>query len=214
MNLLPLFLRTAAIGMAIAAPVGPMSLLCMRRTLTRGWRHGIVVGGGIATGDASYALIAALGLAGVSHVMLAHERPLHLAAGLFILFVGLNTFFAPRRNDEAEGLPKRRSWVGDFAGTALLTMTNPPTIIMFAALFTALSPRSGFAPITALLTVAGVFIGSLLWWCGVVGVMAAFRHAIGRRARTWISRVAGAALAVFGLIEVRRALITAAGSRW
>ncbi len=77
---------------------------------------------------------------------------------------------------------------------------------MFAAVFTALAPPAGFAPATAFVTVAGVFTGSLLWWCGVVAGLSTVRRAIGRRVRTWIDRVAGAALAVFGAIELRRAL--------
>lgn len=206
MSFVPLFLKAAGIGVAIAAPVGPMSLLCMRRTLTRGWRQGIAVGGGIATGDALYALVAGLGLAGLSHFMLDHERPLHLTAGLFLLYLGLKAVFASSRDSDAPDVRSGKSWIGDFAGTVLLTLTNPPTIIMFAAVFTALAPPAGFAPATAFVTVAGVFTGSLLWWCGVVAGLSTVRRAIGRRVRTWIDRVAGAALAVFGAIELRRAL--------
>jgi threonine/homoserine/homoserine lactone efflux protein len=205
MTFLPLFLKAAGIGIAIAAPVGPMSLLCMRRTLTRGWRPGIAVGGGIATGDALYALVAAFGLAGLSHFMLAHERPLHLAAGLFLLYLGLKTTLASSLESGAAEIGLGKSWVGDFAGAVLLTLTNPPTIIMFAAVFTALTPPAGLAPATAFVTVAGVFTGSLLWWCGVVAGLSTVRRTVGRRVRTWIDRIAGAALAVFGAVELRRA---------
>lgn len=98
-----LFLKAVGVGVgiAIAAPVGPMSLLCMRRTLTRGWRHGLAIGGGIAIGDASYGVVAALGLASLSRFMLAHEKPLHLAAGLFLIYLGLKTFWACRTADDA-----------------------------------------------------------------------------------------------------------------
>lgn len=88
----------------------------------------------------------------------------------------------------------------------LLTLTNPPTIIMFAAVFAALAPPSGFAPGTALLTIAGVFGGSLLWWLGLTLAVTALRGALGPRVRAWIDRVSGAALALFGVAEVRRAM--------
>ena len=204
MVLFALFLKAAGFGLAVAAPVGPMSLLCMRRTLSQGWRYGLATGGGIALGDGAYALVAALGLAGVSGFMLAHERPLHLAAGLFLIYLGLRTLrargeAAPRSTMQAAS---SRAALGS---AVLLTLTNPPTIIMFAAIFAALAPRSGFDPGTALLTVAGVFTGSLLWWCGVVAALSGLRHAIGPRVRVWIDRVAGIGLAAFGAMELRRA---------
>lgn len=204
MSLIPLYLKAAGFGLAVAAPVGPMSLLCMRRTLTRSWRHGLATGLGIAVGDATFAAVAALGLAGVSAFMLAHQKPLHLAAGLFLLWLGLKAFLR-RPGAEAGERPEARSMGGLFAGSVLLTLTNPPTIIMFAAIFAALAPSSGFSPAGAATTVAGVFTGSILWWCGVVSVVSLARHAIGETARLWIDRLSGAVLTLFGVAEVRRA---------
>lgn len=199
-----LFLKAIGFGLAVAAPVGPMALLCMRRSLAQGWRAGLATGAGIATGDAVYALVAALGLAGVSRFMLAHERPLHLTAGLFLLWLGLKTLRARR----AASGPERpvSSARSAYTGSVLLTLTNPQTIIMFAAIFAALAPHGGFAPDTALLTVGGVFTGSALWWCALVAAIIAARHAIGERSRRWIDRIAGLALAAFGLAEIRRAM--------
>ena len=97
MSTVPLFLKAVGIGLAVAAPVGPMSLLCMRRTLTQSPVHGLATGAGIALGDATYALVAALGLAGVSAFMLKYDQPLHVAAGLFLLWLGLKSFL---RKDE------------------------------------------------------------------------------------------------------------------
>lgn len=77
---------------------------------------------------------------------------------------------------------------------------------MFAAVFTALAPAGGLSPSGALATVAGVFAGSLVWWCLVVAIVSGFRHAIGHRVRAWIDRVAGAVLAAFGVVELRRTL--------
>ena len=203
--MVPLFLSAAAIGLAVAAPVGPMSLLCMRRTLAQGWRTGFATGAGIASGDASYALVAGLGLAGVQRFMLAHERGLHLAAGLFLLYLGTKTVLAAGETVE-RGTTRAASRQAAYGSALLLTLTNPPTIIMFAAVFAALAPASGFAPGTALLTVAGVFAGSLLWWLGLTAAVASLRGVLGSRVRAWIDRVSGAALALFGLAEVRRAL--------
>src|ERR1700761_6563478 len=89
MSTTSLFVTAAGVGLAIAAPVGPMGMLCIRRTLTGGPRAGLAIGFGIATGDAAYGLIAALGLVGISQFMLAYDRPLHLLAGLFLLYLGV-----------------------------------------------------------------------------------------------------------------------------
>ena len=205
MSELPLFLKSFGVGLAVAAPVGPMSLLCMRRTLTRGWRPGLATGLGIAAGDATFAAAAALGLAGLSAFMLAHQKPLHLAAGLFLLWLGLKALWR-KTSDTTAASPETGSLAGTATGAWLLTLTNPPTIIMFAAVFAALAPRDGLDAAGAVQTVGGVFGGSMVWWCGVVGSVAAARHAIGAPARLWIDRVSGVALALFGVAEVRRAV--------
>lgn len=205
MELALIFLKAAGIGLAVAAPVGPMSLLCMRRSLTQGPRWGLATGAGIAVGDAIYAAVAALGLAGVSAFVLAWETQLHLAAGLFLIWLGLKTFFTKDTDEPAEGGRAAASVGGAFLGSVMLTLTNPPTIVMFAAVFTALAPTSGFEPTVAATTVLGVLTGSLSWWIGVVAVVSGIRHALGRRVRLWIDRVAGIVLAVLGADQIRRA---------
>ena len=207
-----LFLTAAGVGLAVAAPVGPMGMLCIRRTLTDGPRAGLAIGFGIATGDATYGLIAALGLVSVSHFMLAYDRPLHIIAGLFLLYLGIRTMLqkVPADNGNAEA-GKFRS-VGHagalkaYAGALLLTLTNPQTVIMFAALFTTLAPRGPFSSGIALTTVFGVFCGSIAWWCFLVAAISLARHAIGHKLRVVIDRIAGFALAAFGIAEIRRAV--------
>jgi len=199
-----IFLKSLGVGLAVAAPVGPMSVLCMRTTLLRGGRSGFAIGAGIAVGDALFAAIAALGLAGLSSFMLAYEKPLHIAAGLFLLWLGLRSFW--RKSDSKTRVVSERSFARDFATSVLLTLTNPPTIIMFAAVFTALAPAEGFDLSGAAATTLGVLIGSALWWVFLVGAVSLFRHAIGDAARRWIDRASGAVLAALGLVELNRGL--------
>jgi threonine/homoserine/homoserine lactone efflux protein len=199
-----LFARGIAAGAAIAAPVGPMSLLCMRRTLVQGWWFGMGTGAGIACGDGLYALVAAFGLAGVMRFMLAHERPLHLAAGALLVWIGWRTFFD--RASDMDREPAKAPSVGAAWGSALLlTLTNPPTILAFVAVFSALVP-SGLDAFGALALVVGVFTGSLAWWLLLTLLVAAARHALGTRARRWIDRVSGAILGILGAAELRRAV--------
>ena len=205
-SLLPVFITSIGFGLAVAAPVGPMSILCMRRSLTHGWRPGIATGLGITAGDGLYAAVAALGLTGISEFMLAYDRPLHLAAGLFLLYLGIKTFWKKQGDGAAAAGAVSASTFGAFWGSLLLTLTNPPTIIMFAAIFAALAPKAGFDPASAAATVGGVTFGSLVWWCFIVGGVTLFRHALGARVRLWIDRLAGSFLMLFGVAEIRRSL--------
>ncbi|MCO4876471.1 LysE family translocator [Paraburkholderia caribensis] len=212
-----LFLTSAGVGLAVAAPVGPMGMLCIRRTLTDGPRAGLAIGLGIAGGDAIYGLIAALGLVSVSHFMLAYDKPLHIIAGLFLLYLGIRTMLQkdPAGNDNSNSSDNPEGKLANighagaikaFASALLLTLTNPQTVIMFAALFTTLAPRGPFSSSVALTTVLGVFCGSIAWWCVLVTAVSLARHAIGHKLRVIIDRIAGLALAVFGIVEVKRAI--------
>lgn len=208
-----LFLTAAGVGLAVAAPVGPMGMLCIRRTLTDGPRAGLAIGFGIASGDAFYGLIAALGLVSVSHFMLAYDKPLHIIAGLFLLYLGIRTMLQKVPEDRSKNNENGKlANIGHagalkaFASALLLTLTNPQTVIMFAALFTTLAPRGPFSSSVALTTVFGVFCGSIAWWCFLVTAVSLARHAIGHKLRVIIDRIAGLALAAFGVVEIKRAI--------
>jgi threonine/homoserine/homoserine lactone efflux protein len=198
------FVKTCAIGVAIAAPVGPMSLLLMRRTLAQGARFGLATGAGIAVGDGAYALVAALGLGGIMHFMLAHERPLHVAAGAFLVYLGWRTFFARTPDIRREASPSA-SIGAAFGSALLLTLTNPPTIVSFMAVFALLAP-SGSNALGSAAMAGGVFTGSLLWWVFVSLLVGAARRALGPHTRRWIDRLSGAVLGVLGAAELRRAV--------
>jgi len=166
-----------------------------------------------------YGLIAALGLVSISQFMLAYDRPLHLLAGLFLLYLGVRTLLQKAPADTANGEPDgngngnsklaqvgRAGALRAYASSLLLTLTNPQTVIMFAALFTTLAPRGAFSSTIALTTVGGVFCGSIAWWCFLVTVVSLARHAIGSKLRLAIDRFVGIMLAAFGVVEIRRAL--------
>ena len=200
------YLKGVAIGIAVAAPVGPMSVLAMRRTLVRGWGAGFRTGLGIACGDASYALAAVLGLASVAHFMLAYDRQLHFIAGAFLIYLGLRAIRRPTNDAVAAPPTLSSSAATDFGGALLLTLTNPSTIVSFAAIFTVLAPSGHERVDGSLATVVGVFSGSALWWFALTAGIATLRHAIGRRVRRGIDVVSGTMLAAFGVADVRRAL--------
>ncbi|MBB6252390.1 LysE family translocator [Nitrospirillum iridis] len=210
------FLKAMLLGLGVAAPVGPMAFLCMRRTLAGGWRLGLATGAGIAAGDGIYAGIAALGLTEVSAFLADHSRPLHLMAGLFLAWLGYVSLRpkaqAPAteagRSVSARALTLPRAW----ASSLLLTLTNPPTIIVFAAMLTAFVPLSalssaGLMRLRIATTVAGVAAGSLLWWVALVAGVWILRGVMAPRVVRALDVAAGLAFLAFAAVELHRAVL-------
>jgi len=181
--------KGALLGLAVAAPVGPIGLLCIRRTLESGFKAGVAGGLGTALADAVYAAIAALGITAVAKAMIAIEMPLKLVAIAVLIWLGAATI---RRRPAVDPAPLDGGGALKlFAQTFALTLTNPGTILSFAALY------AGFAGADARALVAGTFTGSLLWWVMLSGVVAASRRRITPAVMVWINRFAGALFLAF-----------------
>src|SRR5688572_5363702 len=119
---LQLFIKGLIIGFSIAAPVGPIGLLCIRQTLARGRMIGLAIGLGAATADAVYGAVAAFGLTAISDFLVAQKRPLGLIGGLFLCYLGLRTFFSRPATDSAAA--KGGNFIAAFSSTFFLTLTN------------------------------------------------------------------------------------------
>jgi threonine/homoserine/homoserine lactone efflux protein len=195
-----LFLEGIIIGFAIAAPVGPIGVLCIRRTLADGRASGFVSGHGAATADAVYGAVAAFGLTLITDLLLGGASWLRLIGGAFLLFLGAKTFFARPSQGVAPaggvGLP------GAYASTFLLTLTNPTTILSFAAIFAGLGVGSANDALTAMLLVVGVFLGSALWWLVLSGATGLLRSTLSAGGLRWVNRISGAIIAAFGVLAL------------
>ena len=167
------FLRGLLIGFSIAAPVGPIGLLCIRRTLVEGKASGLISGLGAATADAIYGSIAGFGLTFISNMLIRQQGWLRLIGGLFLCFLGLKIFFSRPARQEAS--LKGNGLLSSYASTFFLTLTNPMTILSFAGIFAGLGIGSTSGNyISAVILVLGVFLGSALWWLilsSVVGMI-------------------------------------------
>jgi threonine/homoserine/homoserine lactone efflux protein len=190
--------RGVLIGVGIAAPVGPIGALCIARALRYGWRAGFVAGLGAATADACYGAIAAFGLTVVMSHLLDSLGVLRLLGGLYLCYLGLRTMRAAPATaaDTVAGSPTRM-----FAATFALTITNPLTIMSFAAIFAGVgvatnNSRDGIA------LVLGVFAGSALWWLALSSGVAAVRHRLTHRALRVINVLSGAIILGFGLMSL------------
>ncbi|MBS0615037.1 MAG: LysE family translocator [Verrucomicrobia bacterium] len=193
---LEFFLKGAILGFSIAAPVGPIAILCIRRTLQFGRLSGLFSGLGAALADMIYGIIAAFGLTLISDFLLAQQTWLRAVGGAFLIYLGFKICRA-KSLAKSEKVP-HTTLFKDFASTFLLTMTNPMTIVVFLAIFAGLGLVSQGIWNAGWL-VFGVFMGSALWWLILSEGITLFRHKITQNAMLWINRVAGIMIMGFGV---------------
>jgi len=194
------FFKGIIIGFSIAAPVGPIGVLCIRRSVTDGRQIGLATGLGAATADAIYGCVAGFGLTAISNFLVAQRFWLGLLGGLFLCYLGICTFFARPAEDPAD--LRKGGLLSSYLSTFLLTLTNPMTILSFVAIFAGLGLGTSPDYFNASVLVAGVFVGSALWWVALSSGVAVF----GRRLRTnWmygLNRLSGTVIFAFGVYSV------------
>ncbi len=195
------------IGLSIAAPVGPIGVLCIRRTLAEGRIYGLISGLGAATADAFYGSIAGFGLTFISNILVGHQVWLHLIGGIFLCVLGIKTLLS--KPAEKTVSIRGNGFVTAYCSILLLTLTNPMTIISFAAIFTGLG-LIGTAKnyLSAGILVFGVFIGSALWWLILSSGVSLFREKFNNRGLLWVNRISGLIITCFGLFAFISFIIT------
>ncbi|SDP16111.1 Threonine/homoserine/homoserine lactone efflux protein [Paenibacillus sp. yr247] len=198
--LIPL-LKGILLGLSIAAPVGPIGILCIRRTITLGRLHGFLSGLGAASADAFYGFIAGFGLTLITSFLLDQKVLLQAVGGLFLCYLGVRTFRSKPAADAAKA--SGNSLFRSYASTLMLTITNPMTIMSFLGAFAGLGMGgSQTGIVSAVALVIGVFVGSALWWLALSLVIGMFRDRIHVSAFRWINRISGVVLTIFGLIAI------------
>jgi threonine/homoserine/homoserine lactone efflux protein len=197
-------LNGVLIGLSIAAPVGPIGVLCIRRTLNQGRLAGLVTGLGAAAADAVYGTVAGFGLSMVSALLIEHQLWLRLVGGAFLCYLGVKTFLAaPEERTPSAG---KSSLVGAFTSTFVLTITNPMTILSFAAIMAGLGVTTAAGGHLAATTlVLGVFAGSALWWLTLSGGVGLLRSRFNLRRMRWLNRVSGVVIVAFGIAALASA---------
>ncbi|MHB0858055.1 MAG: LysE family translocator [Anaerolineae bacterium] len=198
-------LQGILLGFSIAAPVGPIGILCIRRTLSQGRVAGLVSGLGAATADACYGSIAGFGLGFLSTLLVEASPWLNLIGGLFLCFLGITTFLA--RPATPQDLPASTLSLGSaYFSTLLLTLSNPMTILSFAAIYAgmgAITPTAGHGqsvPPSSVTLVAGVFVGSALWWLGLSAIVDLVRQRFSTYWLRWTNQISGLILLAYGVL--------------
>lgn len=197
------FYKGLIIGFSIAAPVGPIGVLCIKRTLSSGRVIGLLSGMGAATADALYGCIAAFGLTFISNFLLQQQIGLHLIGGAFLCYLGIKTIISRPLNSPNQ--PNQNSLLGAYGSTFFLTLTNPLTILSFAAIFAGFglaNVRGGYS--SAAITVLGVFLGSSCWWVILSVVTSLIRNRINLSGLLWVNRISGSIILGFGIAALIR----------
>lgn len=197
---LTFFIKGILIGFAMAIPVGPIGILCIRKTLTEGRLRGLIIGLGAATADLLYACIAAFGLTVISDTLNSQRIWIRLAGGALLLFLGVRIYRAQPKNPKIHinGSGMLRSYLT----TIFLTLTNPLTIFAFIAIFAALDLSDGLSYLSASLLVLGVFLGSTSWFVLLSSGVTLFRNKLDINGLRWVNKIAGVLIIISGFIAV------------
>jgi len=197
------FLRGLIIGFSIAAPVGPIGFLCIRRTLAHGRISGFVSGLGAATADAFYGCVAGFGLTFISSFLIGQQKWFSLIGGAFLVYLGVKTFLA--RPSERSASERGSGLLAAYGSTFFLTLTNPVTILAFAAIFAGLgiAGRAGNY-LSAGTLVLGVFLGSTVWWFILSAGVGLVRKRFDLQLLRWANRISGLIIGGFGLVSIFR----------
>jgi threonine/homoserine/homoserine lactone efflux protein len=196
-----LFLQGLIIGFSIAAPVGPIGILCIRRTLTEGRASGFFSGMGAATADAFYGCVAGFGLTVISAFLIEQRFWLQVIGGIFLCYLGARTL---RSQPATEAAPAGgNGLLASYVSTFFLTITNPMTILSFAAIFAGLGVVAAGGDLAAACwLVVGVFLGSAAWWLFLSMGVSLLREKVNSTALRWVNRLSGVILLSFGALAL------------
>jgi threonine/homoserine/homoserine lactone efflux protein len=196
-----IFILTAfGIGIAVSAPLGPIGVLCIQRTMNKGFISGLVSGFGAAMADVIYAIIAGFGISMIKDFLIEYQMPIRVAGSLFLAYVGYRIFMANPAKEVRRLRNEGQNYYKDFGTSFLVTISNPITIIAFGAIFAGfdmVDKQSGFFSILVLIVL--VFAGALSWWLALISVVSLFRKRIRLRNLLWINRVTGILIILFAL---------------
>jgi threonine/homoserine/homoserine lactone efflux protein len=195
-------LRGFALGFAIAASPGPIFFLCLRRTLLGGRLYGLVSGLGVATADGLYAAIASFGFAAIASAVVSGRRPLALIGGAVLMGLGSRILFERRLQTSTASAPTHAGLAWAYLSTLGLTITNPATIISFAALAATLGLGAGTGPARPAALVAGVLLGSAAWWCLLAVAASLLRSRVTPAVVRGVSTFSGLAIALLGMLAI------------
>ncbi len=185
-------------GIIVTAPVGPIGLLCIQRTINRGVIAGLITGIFSALGDMVFAVIAGFSISAIGNFMEVNKLIIRIVGGLIVILLGIRISLSnPVKKFRQQNLQKK-TYIGDAISGFIITLTNPVVIIVFGAVFAGLGLNETSNNNEIIFTIAGIFIGATLWWTSLTFLVNIFKHKINLRKMFWINRITGILVIVFG----------------
>jgi len=196
------------IGISVSAPLGPIGVLCIQRTLNKGFKSGLVSGIGAASADIIYAIIAGFSITYISDFLIEYQTYIRIIGGTFLILVGVRIALSNPAKQIRKLRIKGNNFYKDYITSFLITVSNPITILAFGAFFAAfnmISKNGGDFPIVIMIIT--VFSGSLLWWLSLIGIVTIFKKRIRLRNLLWINRITGILIVLFAIFVIVSAFL-------
>ncbi len=192
-----LFIKGIIVGISTSAPLGPLGILCIQRTINKGVLSGFVTGFGAAFADIIYASIAGFGISIIADFLREYQIIIRILGGIILLIVGIMIF----RSNPVKQIRQQnqQNYFGYFISSLFITITNPITIVVFGAVFASLGLDQVSSMNPIIITLAGIFSGALLWWLSLIISVNIFRNKIRLRNLWWINKITGVLVSLFGL---------------
>ncbi len=197
--MLEFILKGIIVGIIVTAPVGPIGLLCIQRTINRGMLSGLVTGISSAMADIMFAIIAGFSISAIGNFMEVNKLIIRLIGGIIVLILGMRIFMTNPLKRFRQQKPQKRSYFGDAISGFLITLTNPIVIIVFGAAFAGLGLNEAQEHKEIILTITGIFIGATAWWTSLTFLINIFKTKINLRKMFWINRITAILVVLFGI---------------
>lgn len=194
-----LILKGIIVGISVSAPLGPLGILCIQRTINKGFLSGFFSGLGAAFADIVYASVAGFGISIIADFLKAQEFPIRILGGVFVIIVGIMIFRSNPVKQIRQQKGQKKGYLSDFISGFFITITNPITIVVFGAIFAGLGLNESSTLKLILLTLIGILVGALIWWLSLSIGVNVFRKKIRLRNLYWINKVTGVIVTLFGL---------------
>jgi threonine/homoserine/homoserine lactone efflux protein len=194
------FLEGFIIGIVVSVPLGPLGILCIKRTVNKTWKSGFISGLGVATSDTFYAIIAGFSLTIIINFIRQYEIWFKILGACMVVLLGLYIFLSNPAKDIQRFKRKGASYLQDYMTAVLLTLSNPLAVFVFLAIFTSYSVVLKMSHLLdAFLIIGGIYLGASTWWFGLTGAAYLFKHKLTINTIWWANKIIGFAVILFAV---------------
>lgn len=196
-------IKGIVIGISVSAPLGPIGVLCIQRTLNKGFKSGLISGVGAASADIIYAIIAGFSITFISDFLIENQNYIRIIGGMFLIFIGAKIFTSNPAKQIRRLRTKGNNYYKDFITSFFVTVSNPITILAFGAIFASFNMvEKGSGTFPVIILVVTVFSGAILWWLSLISIVTIFKSRIRLRNLLWINRITGVLIIIFALFVI------------